>query len=96
MQKENPEFYRKNQNKIFILGFVLILAVISWSLVRPIIFKNTQKEEKDSKINEEILKAPLITLKEFSEKIRDNEKLFIVDLRSAGDFSAGHIAGAIN
>lgn len=96
MKKNNPIFQPKNQNKVFLLGFILILAVIAWSLARPIIFRNSQKEREDAKINEEILKAPMVTIKEFSEMAGRNEKLFVVDLRSADEFSRGHIAGAIN
>jgi rhodanese-related sulfurtransferase len=96
MNKNKLIFQPKNQNKVFLLGFILILAVIGWSLARPIIFKNSQKEKEDAKINEEILKAPMITMKEFSEMTSGNEKIFIVDLRSADEFSRGHIAGAVN
>ena len=87
---------QKNQNKVFILGFILILAIIAWSLAQPIIFKNSQKEKEDAKLNEEILKAPVITLKDFSKKIKNKENLFLVDLRNADEFSKGHLAGALN
>lgn len=87
---------QKNQNKVFIFGFILILAVVVWSLARPVIFKNSPKEKQDNRINEEILKAPSVTLDDFSEKKKNRENIFLVDLRSAEEFSAGHLAGAVN
>lgn len=90
-------FQQKNQNKIFVIGFILILVIITWSLARPFILRNSQQEKNEDKnINEEILKAPTITLKEFSVKMRDKENLFLVDLRNTDEFSKGHLAGATN
>ncbi|MDD5489178.1 MAG: rhodanese-like domain-containing protein [Candidatus Moranbacteria bacterium] len=89
-------FQQKNQNKVFILGFVLILAVVVWSLARPLFFKSSQKENPDANVNEEILKAPSITLDDFSKKMKTGENIFLIDLRSPGEFSAGHLAGSVN
>ncbi len=96
MSSKKSTFHEKNQNKVFAFGFLLILAVIGWSLIRPLALRNTQKEKEEAKTNEEILKAPMISLKEFLEKIKNNEKIFVIDLRSSDEFSRGHIAGAIN
>lgn len=96
MTKEKSTFQQKKQSKVFILGFILILAVIVWSFARPVIFKNSQKEKQDVKVNEEILKAPSIAMNDFSEKMKSGGNLFFVDLRNAGEFSAGHLAGATN
>ncbi len=86
----------KDQNKVFAIGFLLILAVIIWSLARPIIFKKPSKENPEAKINEEILRAPSITLDELFKKTKAGENLFLLDLRSSSEFSEGHLVGAIN
>ena len=86
----------KNQNKVFAIGFLLILVVIIWSLVRPIVFKKSSEENPEAKINEEILRAPSLTLDDFLKKTKAGENLFLFDLRSSSEFSEGHLAGAIN
>lgn len=96
MLKKEPIIRLKNQNKVFLVGFFLILAVIAWSLARPFFLQDPEKENEELKINEEILRAPVISLEEFSAKIKNSEKVSIFDLREAGEFSKGHLAGAMN
>jgi len=83
---------RKNQNTIFAVGFLLVLLVVTWSLARPVILKLFQKnQDSEKKINEEILKAPLITSKDLYEKTKNKEKIFLFDTRSADEFKKGHL-----
>jgi len=91
-------FERKNQNKVFAIGFVLILIVVAWSFVRPAISRlGDSGENSDKKINEEIMKAPAITPDSLFKKIsaKDN-KAFIFDLRDDIDFNRGHIEASVN
>jgi len=89
--------FEKNQNKIFIVGFILILFVVVWSLARPGILKLFQKDQdSEKKINEEILKAPLITPKDLYERMKNKEKALLFDISSADDFMKGHLAMSEN
>jgi rhodanese-related sulfurtransferase len=88
---------QKNQNKIFFAGFLLILVVIVWALVRPAVLKIFQKNgDSEEKINEEILKAPVIAPKDLFERIANKEKFLIIDLSTTFDFGRGHLAQAVN
>jgi len=89
--------FERNQNKIFVVGFILILFVVVWSLARPGILKLFQKDQdSEKKINEEILKAPLITPKDLYERMKNKEKALLFDIRSADDFMKGHLAMSEN
>jgi rhodanese-related sulfurtransferase len=88
---------QKNQNKAFVLGFILILAVVGWSLSRSMLSKYSSGEDNsEKKINEEILKAPLIAPEDLYEDLKGKEKIILFDLRSADEFSRSHLAGAVN
>lgn len=87
----------KSQNKIFIAGFVLILIVIVWALLRPAILKLAQKsEDSEEKMNEEILKAPVVSAKGLFERTKNKEKFLIFDLRGADEFGKEHLTGSEN
>jgi len=87
----------KKQNKIFLIGFVLIALIIIWSLARPFIggFGN-KKDNSEAKINAEILRAPSITSENLFNKFKNKEKIFIFDMRPAGDFEKGHLVASKN
>jgi rhodanese-related sulfurtransferase len=87
----------KNQNKIFVIGFVLIAFVITWALVRPFVggIKN-KGGNSEEKINAEILRAPSITSENLFNKLKEKGKIFVIDMRSASDFEKGHIAASEN
>src|SRR4030042_4850347 len=88
---------KQNQNKVFIIGFVLIAIVILWSLARPIVKKFSAKtDNSEEKVNEEIVKAPAISPKDLFDKMKSENDIMIVDLRDPADFSKGHIATSIN
>lgn len=87
----------KNQNKIFVIGFVLIALVIIWALARPFIGGIENKEgNSEEKINAEILRAPSITSENLFNELKEKGKIFIFDMRSASDFEKGHIAASEN
>jgi rhodanese-related sulfurtransferase len=89
--------YENKQNKIFLVGFFLIVLIIVWSLIRPLALKLGNKNaESEQKINAEILKAPLITAVDLFKKIGSNEKIAIIDVRNPNDFSAGHLMHSHN
>jgi rhodanese-related sulfurtransferase len=92
MQKDNK------QQKIFIFGFLLMIVVIFWFLLKPFVlnWKNGQKNDAEKKANEEILKAPSIMPEELFSKIENKSEVFLIDISSANDFSRGHIAKSIN
>lgn len=85
------------QNKIFVIGFVLIALVVAWTLARPFVGGlGSKKDNSEEKINAEILRAPLITSEDLFTKFKNKEKIFIIDMRSAGDFEKGHIVASEN
>jgi rhodanese-related sulfurtransferase len=91
-------FDKKNQNKVFVIGFSLIFVVVIWSFARPVISKLVSGDENsDKKINEEIMKASTITPEALFKRLsaKDN-KIFVFDLRSERDFGLGHIATSLN
>lgn len=81
------------QNKIFTIGFLLIVLIIIWSLAHSYVLnlRKTDDQKSEEKINAEILKAPLETIDELYHKITNKDKIFVFDLRNAGDFASGHI-----
>jgi len=88
----------KNQHKVFVIGFSLIVLVVLWFLLKPFLlsWKDRQKNMDDQKISEEILKAPSIVPDDIFKKIQDKSKIFLVDISSQDDFRRGHIATAVN
>ncbi|MDI6778139.1 MAG: rhodanese-like domain-containing protein [Patescibacteria group bacterium] len=87
----------QNQNKIFAVGFALIAIVVAWTLFRPAILKLIQKDDNsEEKINEEILKAPVVSSKGLYEKIKDKEKIFLLDMKTSDEFGKFHLAEAVN
>ncbi|MFA5925387.1 MAG: rhodanese-like domain-containing protein [Parcubacteria group bacterium] len=88
---------QNNQTKVFAAGFILVILVIIWSLARPFAERiGGGNENSEEKINAEILKAPLITSEDLHSRIAAKEKLFIIDLRGAGEFQNGHISASQN
>lgn len=88
---------KQNQNKIFIAGFFLILAVIVWALARPAILKLTARDgNSEEMINAEILKAPVISAKNLLEEMKNEKKFLIFDLRGRDEFEKNHLAGSLN
>jgi hydroxyacylglutathione hydrolase len=87
----------KKQNRVLIVGFVLIAVVVVWALARPLIssFKN-KGDNPEGKMNAEILRAPSITSEKLFNKYKNKEKIFVIDMRSAGDFEKGHIVASEN
>lgn len=88
-------YSKQNQNKIFVVGFVLIALVIVWFLVKPVILKFTKSgENSEEKINAEILKAPSVSSQELFRKIENKESVIIVDLRGEEEFDKGHVVAS--
>jgi len=88
---------KENQNKVFVVGFLLIILVAAWALAKPLISGLRQPEKSsEEKINAEILKAPLITSDELLDRLKNNNKIFLLDLSSPADFSRGHIKTSAN
>lgn len=88
----------KKQQKIFIIGFVIIFFIIAWFLLKPFVFKSKEEEskKKEQKISEEIVKAPSITAQDLFGKIKGKAKIFIIDANDSGSFNRGHIETSIN
>lgn len=85
-------YSRQNQNRIFIIGFALIILVIVWFLAKPVVLKFAKSDESsEEKINAEILKAPSVSSQELFRKMEAKENIIIVDLRGKEEFDKGHI-----
>jgi rhodanese-related sulfurtransferase len=83
------------QNKILIVGFVLIVLVAIWALTQPFVGGlMNKKDNSEEKINAEILRAPSITSENLFSKFKNKDKMFIIDMRLASDFEKGHITAA--
>jgi rhodanese-related sulfurtransferase len=91
-------FEKKNQNNVFIIGFSLILIVVIWSFVKPVVSKlRGEDDNSDKKINEEIMKASIITPEALFKRINaKGSTMFVFDLRNESDFSRGHITASSN
>ena len=88
----------KNQHKVFVVGFSLIVLLLLWFLLKPFVsnWKNGQQSRDEQKANEEILKAPSVMPEDLFKKIQGNSKIFLADTSSPDVFSRGHIATAVN
>lgn len=88
----------KNQHKIFVIGFSLIVVVILWFLLKPLVsnWRNGQQGKDEQKASEEILKAPSVMPEDLFKKVQDKSKIFLADTSSQEEFSRGHIATAVN
>jgi rhodanese-related sulfurtransferase len=86
---------KQNQNRIFIVGFVLITLVIVWFLAKPVVLKLAGKSENsEEKINAEILKASSISVQNLFKKMENKENIIIADLRGEEEFNKGHIVAS--
>jgi rhodanese-related sulfurtransferase len=88
----------KNQHKVFIFGFLLIIVVVLGFLLKPVVvnWKSGQKNQADRKANAEILKAPSAMPDDLFQMIQNKSKVFLVDISAANDFKKGHIAMSVN
>jgi rhodanese-related sulfurtransferase len=88
----------KNQHKVFVIGFSLIVLLLLWFLLKPFVsnWKNGQPGRDEQKANEEILKAPSVMPEDLFKKVQSNSKIFLADTSSPEEFSRGHIATAVN
>lgn len=88
----------KNQYKVFVVGFSLIVLLLLWFLLKPFVsnWKNGQPGRDEQKANEEILKAPSVMPEDLFAKIQSNSKIFLADTSTPDEFSRGHIATAVN
>lgn len=90
--------YERKQQRIFIAGFILIIFVIAWFLLKPFIFESVGEKNKreEQKSSEEIARASSISAQDLFKKIKDKSKIFILDVNNASDFGRGHIETSIN
>ena len=88
----------KNQHKVFVVGFSLIVLVILVFLLKPVFlnWKNGQKNQDEQKANAEILKAPSAMPEDIFQMIQNKSKIFLVDISAPDDFKKGHIETAVN
>jgi len=88
----------KKQQKIFAVGFSLVVIIILFFLLKPFVLdrKSNQKEQNDQKANAEILKAPSVMPEDLLGKIQAKSKIFLIDVSSQEDFERGHIEKAVN
>ena len=88
----------KNQHKVFVFGFLLIVLVVLGFLLKPVVmnWKDGQKNQAEQKANAEILKAPSVMPDDLFQMIQDKSKVFLVDISAPDDFKRGHIALAVN
>jgi len=88
----------KNQHKVFVFGFLLIVLVVLGFLLKPVVmnWKDGQKNQVDQKANAEILKAPSVMPDDLFQTIQNKSKIFLVDISTPDDFRKGHIALAVN
>ncbi|MFH0929987.1 MAG: rhodanese-like domain-containing protein [Candidatus Moraniibacteriota bacterium] len=88
----------KNQHKVFVVGFSLIVLLLLWFLLKPLVssWKNGQPSRDEQKANEEILKAPSVMPEDLFKKIQSKSKIVLADTSSPNEFSRGHIATAVN
>ena len=93
MDKINPQV--KNNNRVILFGFGLILAVVAITFLKPV-FKNSEKKESTEGPVEVYSDYEYITSTELQEKIKNKEPLSIVDIRDSVNYNEEHIEGAVN
>lgn len=88
----------KNQSKIFVVGFSIIFLIVVGFFLKPLLtdWKNNQKESEEKRANEEILKAPSIMPEDLAKLLKENSKIFLLDISSETDFKKGHITNSYN
>ncbi len=88
----------KNQHKIFVVGFSLVIIIILWFLLKPLVLnlKGGQSSKDEQKANEEILKAPSTMPEDLLKAVQDKSKIFLADISGPDEFNRGHIATAVN
>lgn len=85
-------YSKQNQNRVFFVGFILIILIMVWFLAKPAVLKLMRKDENsEEQINAEILKAPSVGSQELFEKIMNKENVIVVDLRGEDEFNKGHV-----
>jgi rhodanese-related sulfurtransferase len=92
MEQENK---KNNTNKIMLVGFGLILIVITITMLRPA-FKKTKQEEAPKDPVEVYNDYDYITAKELREKIQKKEEVVMLDIRDSVNYEKEHIEGAAN
>lgn len=85
-------YSKQNQNRVFFVGFILIILIMVWFLAKPAVLKLMRKDENsEEQINAEIIKAPSISPQKLFEKITNKENVIVVDLRREDEFNKGHV-----
>ncbi|MFA5871178.1 MAG: rhodanese-like domain-containing protein [Parcubacteria group bacterium] len=88
----------KDNQKAFIAGFILILLVILWVILKPAIssWKGSKSQNAEDKMAEVFSAAPTISASDLYKELEQNYDRFIIDTRSAIEFKKGHIAASKN
>jgi rhodanese-related sulfurtransferase len=84
------------QNRVIILGFGLILIVVSITILRPVLKIDLDKEEVAPEPVELYNDYEYITSKELKEKINKKEELVVIDIRDSVSYREDHIESSIN
>ncbi len=90
----------KNKNiKVIALGFLLVIAVVAITFLRPLFSKKSQSQSSDpdvSQAEQSIKSAKQISVNDLLKKITGNENVVVLDIRSSDEFKAEHIIGSKN
>lgn len=84
----------KKQNRVIIIGLILIILVVSISFFR------SRSKEKESSIKpsagKEVKNYPKITAGELKNKIKNQEEVQILDIRTLDEYKLEHITNSIS
>jgi len=89
----------KNNPKIILIGFGLILAVVILMFFKFEIKNNNLEKERSLKAEaslREMKNAKNISSQELFQRIQNKEKINIIDIRSSIDFENRHIPNSLN
>jgi len=83
----------KNNNKVILIGIILIVLVFAFTIFKPL-FNRSETKEKSSK--QEVLNYPKISPEDLKNKLKNATDIQILDIRSTDDYAMEHLINSEN
>ncbi len=90
--------HNKRDQRALIIGFVLILSVSIYFIGKSFFWTHPNSPESSTAptLDKEQSSVPLITPAVLLQKLQSDDKIIIIDVRTAVDFESGHIVHSIS
>lgn len=87
----------KNKEKLAALVFfLLIIIVVGVTFFRPLLMNKNKKASQSDNTLSEYSKCPRFSPEEIQQKIKNQEKVYFLDIRNADDFWKEHIIDSVS